>query len=71
VGETPVEQEAQTDRIFKSTHRNNLDKSIEPSQFNANTIDFHYSLGEFFNRLTDPIFFVRIEHSELLYNRLN
>jgi hypothetical protein len=38
--------------------------------FNANTIDFHYSLGEFFNRLTTPVFFFRIEYSELLYNRL-
>ncbi|CAG8840528.1 10817_t:CDS:2, partial [Racocetra persica] len=44
--EPSTEQEAQTDRIFKSTYRNFLDKSIEPSQFNANTIDFHYSLGD-------------------------
>src|SRR5437868_4501951 len=71
IGETPTEQEAQTERMFKSTFRNFLDKSIEPSQFNANTIDFHYSLGEFFNRMTEPIFFYRVEHSELLANRLN
>ncbi|CAG8605231.1 22479_t:CDS:1, partial [Racocetra persica] len=71
IGETPTEQEAQTERMFKSTFRNFLDKSIEPSMFNANTIDFHYSLGEFFNRMTDPILFYRVEHSELLANRLN
>jgi hypothetical protein len=63
-------EEAQTERMFKNTFRNFNDKSVEPSQFNSNTIDFHYSLGEFFNRLTDPIFFYRVEVSELLYNRL-
>ncbi|CAG8752082.1 1176_t:CDS:2, partial [Racocetra fulgida] len=68
IGEAPAEQEAQTDRMFKSTFRQFLDKSIEPSMFNANTIDFHYSLGEFFNRMTDPILFYRVEHSELLAN---
>ncbi|CAG8595789.1 11077_t:CDS:2, partial [Ambispora leptoticha] len=64
-GDDPqAEQEAQTERMFKNTFRNFNDKSIEPSMFNANTIDFHYSLGEFFNRLTDPIFFYRVEISE-------
>src|SRR5207248_2813700 len=66
IGEAPTEQEAQTERMFKSTYRNFLDKGVEPSMFNANTIDHHYSLGEFFNRLTDPIFFYRVEYSELL-----
>ncbi|CAG8822847.1 17161_t:CDS:2, partial [Racocetra fulgida] len=63
IGEAPTEQEAQTERMFKSTFRQFLDKSIEPSMFNANTIDHHYSLGEFFNRLTEPIFFYRVEHT--------
>src|SRR4051812_20395431 len=65
------EQEANTERKFKSTYRDHHDKSVEPAMFNANTIDFHYSLGELFNRLTDPIFFYRTEISELLFNRLN
>jgi len=41
--------------MFKSTFKDVLDKSVEPAMFNANTIDFNYSLGEFFNRLTDPV----------------
>jgi len=64
------EQEAQTERMFKSTYKDNLDKSIEPAMFNASTIDFNYGLGEFFNRLTDPIWFYRVDISELLYNNL-
>ncbi len=65
------EQEAHTERMFKSTFKDVLDKSVEPAMFNANTIDFNYSLGEFFNRLTDPVWFYRVEISELLHNRLN
>lgn len=57
--------------MFKSTLKDTLGKTIEPVSFNSNTIDFNYSLGEFFNRLTSPIFFYRIHVSELLYNRLN
>jgi len=64
------EQEAQTERMFKSTYKDNLDKSTEPAMFNASTIDFNYGLGEFFNRLTDPIWFYRVDISELLYNNL-
>jgi len=56
--------------MFKSTLKDPLGKTIEPVNFNSNTIDFNYSLGEFFNRLTSPIFFYRIHVSELLYNRL-
>ncbi|CAJ0839685.1 3964_t:CDS:2 [Entrophospora sp. SA101] len=56
-----AEQEAQTERMFKNTFRNFHDKSVEPAMFNANTIDFNYSLGEFYNRLTNPVFFYRCE----------
>jgi hypothetical protein len=44
---------------------------LADSMFNSNTIDFNYSLGEFFTRLTSPILVYRIIISELLYNRLN
>lgn len=64
------EQDAHTERMFKSTSKDKKDKSVEPAMFNANTIDFNYSLGEFFNRLTDPIWFYRVDISELLYNNL-
>jgi len=64
------EQDAHTERMFKSTFKDSLDRSVEPAMFNANTIDFNYSLGEFFNRLTDPIWFYRVDISELLYNNL-
>ena len=50
-----AQQEEQGERTFKSTLFDSLNKTIEPSMFHANTIDFHYSLGEFFCRLTDPI----------------
>ena len=48
-------QEQQGERTFKSTLFDTLNKSIEPSQMAGNTIDFHYSLAEFFCRLTDPL----------------
>jgi hypothetical protein len=63
--------EAQTDRMFRSTFKDALDRSVEPAMFNANTINFNFSLGEFFNRLTDPVFFYRVDISELLYNNLS
>ncbi|CAI2196374.1 1191_t:CDS:2, partial [Funneliformis geosporum] len=50
----------QTDRMFKSTLFDPLNKSIEPSMFRSDTIDFHYSLNEFYTRLTEPLFFYRI-----------
>jgi len=56
--------------MFKSTFKDTLDKSIEPAMFNANTIDFHYSFGEFLNRYTNPLFYYRVEISERLYNNL-
>ncbi|CAG8721690.1 21578_t:CDS:2, partial [Racocetra persica] len=55
------EQEAHTERMFKSTFKDVLDKSVEPAMFNANTIDFHYSFGEFLNRYTTPLFYYRCE----------
>lgn len=64
------EQGAQTERLFKSTSKDKKDKSVEPAMFSSDTMDFHYSLGEFFNRLTDPIWFYRVDISELLYNNL-
>ena len=67
---TDPQQEQQGERTFKSTLFDTFNKSIEPSQMAGNTIDFHYSLVEFFCRLTDPIWFYRIELSELLYNNL-
>ncbi|CAI2188674.1 1511_t:CDS:2 [Funneliformis geosporum] len=58
--DSTTEQEQQTERMFKSTFRDFQGKTIEPAIFNSNTIDFNYSLGEFFNRLTNPIFFYRV-----------
>ena len=52
---TAPEQEQQGERTFKSTLFDTLNKSIEPAQMAGNTIDFHYSLMEFFCRLTDPL----------------
>lgn len=43
---------------------------LADSMFNSNTIDFNYSLGEFFTRLTNPLLMYRIVISELLFNRL-
>ncbi|RIB03650.1 hypothetical protein C2G38_2224436 [Gigaspora rosea] len=62
------EQEQQTERMFKSTLKDTLGKSVEPVLFNSNTIDFNYSLGEFFNHLTKPIFFYRIHANYYLTN---
>ena len=45
------------EKIFEK-FKKDLDKSIDPSLFNTETINFNYSLGEFFNRLTDPVFFL-------------
>ncbi|CAJ0898787.1 12959_t:CDS:2 [Entrophospora sp. SA101] len=64
-----AEQEAQTERMFKNTFRNFHDKSVEPAMFNANTIDFNYSLGEFYNRLTNPVFFYRQAEEEITETR--
>lgn len=36
------EQEANTERKFKSTYRDYSDRSVEPAMFNANSIDFNY-----------------------------
>ena len=52
---TNPDAEQQGERTFKSTLFDSLNKSIEPAMMAGNTIDFHYSLAEFFCRLTDPI----------------
>jgi len=63
-------KDAQTDRMFKSTLFDPLSKSVEPAMFRSDTVDFHYSLNEFFTRLIEPLFFYRIHISELLFNNL-
>ncbi|CAI2197370.1 3818_t:CDS:2, partial [Funneliformis geosporum] len=70
IKESPT-KDAQTERMFKSTLFDAFNKSIEPAMFHGNTIDFHYTLHEFFTRLIEPLFFYRIHVSELLFNNLD
>jgi hypothetical protein len=68
--ESEQEKVAKNNQKMFDKFKNDLDKSVDPSLFNSGTINFNYSLGEFFNRLTSPIFFYRTYISELLYNNL-
>jgi len=47
-------QEQQTERLFKSTITDVLDKTIEPSIFYTNSVQFPYNLFDFFLRSFTP-----------------
>ncbi|WNE40731.1 MAG: hypothetical protein mread185_000188 [Mycoplasmataceae bacterium] len=64
------DKEAKKNEKIFDKFKSDLNKTVDPSVFNTGTIDFNYSLGEFFNRLTDPVFFYRMYISQLLYTKL-
>ncbi|MCE8163260.1 MAG: hypothetical protein I3274_03520 [Candidatus Moeniiplasma glomeromycotorum] len=63
-------QEQQTERLFKSTITDALDKTIEPSIFYTNSVQFPYNLFDFFIRYFTPIWEARVHISKNLYNNL-
>src|SRR3954453_15939029 len=63
-------QEQQTERLFKSTITDILDKTIEPSIFYSNSIQFPYNLFDFFIRAFQPYYEARIHVSQNLYGNL-
>jgi len=66
----PDKKEKRNNEKIFDKWKKDLDKGVEPSAFTSDTINFNYSLGEFFNRLTSPVFFYRTYISQLLYNKL-
>ena len=65
-----AKQQAQIDKTIKDGYKETLNRTIEPAMYNANTRDFNYSIGEFYNRFSNPVFTIRMNISELLYNNL-
>ncbi|CAG8745879.1 14668_t:CDS:2, partial [Cetraspora pellucida] len=57
-------QEQQTERLFKSTYADAIDKTIEPTIFYSNSITFPYNLFDFFLRSFTPHWEVRV-HGKL------
>ena len=63
-------QEQQTERLFKSTYADMIDKTIEPTIFYSNSVQFPYNLFDFFLRSFTPHWETRVHISKTLYNNL-